>query len=86
MKINPLAAGVAGAVVGAGAAVAAVQVLKEEKNRKKIKTVLENAKDQTLEYVKNARKSGEIQKDIKKAKQVAKKAKTSAFKTKKLLK
>lgn len=86
IKINPLAAGVAGAVVGAGAAVATAQVLKEEKTRKKIKAVLENAKDQTLEYVKKASKSGGMQKDIKKAKKITKKAKNTAVKTKKLLK
>lgn len=48
--LNPMVAAVAGAVVGAGVAVAAV-VLKDEKNREKIKEVLTNVKEETAGYI-----------------------------------
>lgn len=48
--LNPMVAAVAGAVVGAGVTVAAV-VLKDEKNREKIKEVLTNVKEDTTDYI-----------------------------------
>ena len=46
--VNPITAAVAGAVVGAGIAVAGV-VLSDEKNRKKIKDFAETVQNQTEE-------------------------------------
>ena len=52
--VNPVMAGVAGAVAGAGLAVAASTALKDEKNRQKVKQVLSNIKDHAQEYVADA--------------------------------
>jgi gas vesicle protein len=49
--MNPLAVAVTGAVVGAGVAIAGAMALKDEKNRKKVKDVLLNAKDQASSYI-----------------------------------
>lgn len=49
-RINPIVAGVTGAVVGVGIAVVATQ-LKEEKTRKKVKKVMISVKDQAIDYV-----------------------------------
>jgi hypothetical protein len=46
-SINP----VAGAVVGAGMAVAGAMLLKDEKNREKVKDLLENAKGQATQHL-----------------------------------
>ena len=49
--MSPMAAGVAGAVVGAGIAVAGAMALKDEKNRAKVKGALKAVKKQASEYV-----------------------------------
>jgi hypothetical protein len=48
--VGTVAAGMAGAAVIAGAAVAATIALKDEKTREKIKNVLIDAKDQAIDY------------------------------------
>ena len=73
--INPIMAGITGAVVGAGVAVAASKVLKKEKTRKKVKDVLSNVKDQTIGYVQNFNTTSNNAKDAKKTKKVVKKTK-----------
>lgn len=55
--INPLAVGVAGAVIGAGVAVAGTAVFKNKKNREKVKNLLVNAKGQAREYIEDLRSS-----------------------------
>jgi phosphate uptake regulator len=54
--INPVAAAVAGAVVGAGVAVAGTMILEDKKNREKIKKVFNNAKNQAINYVEDMQK------------------------------
>jgi hypothetical protein len=51
--INPVAAAVTGAVIGAGvvAAGAVAIALKDEKNRKKVKQTLTNVKKQAVNYM-----------------------------------
>ncbi len=49
--MSPMAAGVAGAVVGAGLAVAGAVALKDEKNRAKVKGALQSVKKQASDYV-----------------------------------
>ncbi len=51
-SVNPVAAAVAGAVVGAGVAIAGAIALKDEKNRKKVQEVLKDAKDQASGHIK----------------------------------
>ncbi|MBI2315134.1 hypothetical protein HYU93_03730 [Candidatus Daviesbacteria bacterium] len=53
--VNPLATGVAGAVIGAAAAAAAV-VLSNEKNRKKAEEVLDNLEKEGSRIFKEIRK------------------------------
>jgi hypothetical protein len=55
-------AGITGAIVGAGAAVATAVALKDKKNRDKVKKAFTNVKDKALGYVKK------IQKEVKKEK------------------
>ena len=43
--INPMVAAVAGAVVGAGVAVAGTLILKDKKNQEKVKKVLKDVKN-----------------------------------------
>lgn len=45
-SINPIAVGVAGAVVGAGAAIVGAVALKDEKNRKKLGKIVNDIKEQ----------------------------------------
>jgi len=54
--INPVAAAVAGAVVGAGVAVAGTMILEDKKNREKIRKVFNNAKNQAINYVEGMQK------------------------------
>lgn len=54
--ISPVAAAVAGAVVGAGVAVAGTMILEDKRNREKIKKVLNNAKNQAINYVEDMQK------------------------------
>ena len=49
--VNPVVVGVAGAIIGAGVAVAASVALKDEKTRKKVKEVLHSLKDQAEGYI-----------------------------------
>ena len=79
--VHPLAAGVAGAIVGAGVAVAATAAMKDDKTRAHVKKILTKVKDQASEYmndkktkemldeskkhVKHVLDNGPIQKDIK---------------------
>lgn len=63
--VSPIAAAVTGAVVGAGVAVVGVKAMEDEKTREKVKQVLENARDQAVQYVQNAQKKMPAQgKDI----------------------
>jgi gas vesicle protein len=57
--IDPVAAAVTGAIVGAGVAVAGAVALKDKKNREKVKQVLNNVKDQAVGYMEK------MQKDVK---------------------
>ena len=61
-------AGVAGAAIVAGVAVASAFVLKDKKNREKVKKVLTNAKDQAVGYMDDMQK-----KTDKKEKKIVKK-------------
>jgi len=54
--INPMIAAVAGAVVGAGVAVAGTIILEDKKNQEKVKKVLNNVKKQVKGYVENMEK------------------------------
>lgn len=72
-KINPVAAALTGAVVGAGVAVAGAAVLKDEKNKAALKKVLNTAKDRALEMAQKAQKDinkPEVKKQITKAAKV----------------
>lgn len=60
-KVNPVMIAVAGAVVGAGIAVAGV-ALSDEKNREKITKTATNVKDNVIHYVKNTQKQVEEEK------------------------
>jgi len=51
-------AGVAGAVVGAGVAVAATKLMADKDMRDKVKTTLTNVKDQVMEALDTAAKDG----------------------------
>lgn len=57
--MNPMVAAMAGAVVGAGVAVAGAIAMKDEKNRKKVKGIISGVKDQAMGYVKKAQKKAE---------------------------
>lgn len=77
--ISPIMAGVTGAVMGAGVAVAATQALKDKKTRSKLKQTISAVKDQTLSYVENfngspalKQKSNQIKKAAKTAKKIKK--------------
>lgn len=60
---NQAAAVVAGAVVGAGVAVAGMVALKDEKNRKKVKEALTNVKDQAIDYMEDMQKQAQDKND-----------------------
>jgi F0F1-type ATP synthase membrane subunit a len=70
-------AGVTGAAIVAGVAVASAFVLKNKKNREKVKKVLTNAKDQAVNYMEDMQK-----KTDKKEKEVGKKLVDSKTKQK----
>jgi len=61
--INPVAAAVAGAVVGAGIGVAGAVIMGNKKNREKIGKVLNNAKNQAINYVEGVQKQAEDKKN-----------------------
>lgn len=75
--VNPVAAGAAGAVIGAGIAVAATAALRDEKTRKKLQKTLMNAKDQAIDRIPKLRQhADQLQdslKDVKKQLGAAKK-------------
>jgi hypothetical protein len=50
-EINPVVAAVTGAVIGVGVAVAGAVALTDEKNRKRVKDVLSNVKNQAMGYM-----------------------------------
>lgn len=50
-RIGSVTAGVVGAAVIAGAAVATTMALKDEKTRKRIKSALVDVKDQAIDYI-----------------------------------
>lgn len=79
--VNPVFAAVTGAVVGAGAAVAGAFVLKDKKNRDKVKKVLTNVKDQAVGYMEKV--GEEAKKD---AGIISKKAAATKRKIKKVIK
>lgn len=56
---SAVAAGVAGAVIGAGVAVAATKVMTDEKMRNKVTGALNNAKDYVMDAMETARTDGE---------------------------
>lgn len=60
--VSPVMAAVAGAVVGAGVAVAGAIVLEDKKNREKIKKVLNNTKNQAINYMESIQKQAENRK------------------------
>lgn len=60
---NPVTVGVTAAIVGAGIAVAGAVVLKDKKNREKVKQVLTNVKDQAVGYVEDIQKQAEDKKE-----------------------
>jgi hypothetical protein len=62
--INPIVVGVAGAVVGAGIAVAGAMALKDDKNRAKVMGALKNVKDQALDIVDGMQNQVEDKKEI----------------------
>ncbi len=61
--INSMVAGAAGAVIGAGVAIAGAAVLRDEKNREKVKYMLSKVKDQATETLHDARDTAMEKKD-----------------------
>ena len=55
-RVNPVAVGIAGAVVGAGVGVAGALVMQDKENRKKVKKVWKNVKESAVGYVKDMQK------------------------------
>lgn len=79
-SVNPIIAGVTGAVIGAGIAIAGAVILKDEKNRDKAKKVINNVKEEVRGYVKDLENSAQkktavveekLAKGAKKAKKLA---------------
>ena len=60
--INPVAAAVAGAVVGAGVGVAGAVIMGNKKNREKIGKLLNNIKDEAVDYAEGIQKQAEVKK------------------------
>jgi gas vesicle protein len=65
-KNKSIIAAIAGAIVGAGAAIAGTAAFKDKKNRDKAKKVLTNIKNQALGYVKKMQKETKSEKINKK--------------------
>jgi hypothetical protein len=62
-SVNPIVAGVTGAVIGAGIAVAgAAVVLNDKKSREKVKGVLSNVKNQVVGYMEDMQKQAQDKK------------------------
>jgi hypothetical protein len=76
-RVNPIIAGIAGAAVGVGIAVAATSVMKDEKTRKKVKDALDTVKGHALDYVDSVKTQMAGEKEILeiKAKEARKKVK-----------
>ncbi len=72
---NPVVAGMAGAVAGAGVAVAATMTLKNPEGRKKVRKVLSNVRDQAMDYVSNMRSQPKVSNGVSKVKKVMRDAK-----------
>lgn len=53
---NSVTAAVAGVIIGAGVATAGAVLLKDKKNREKVRGILNNAKDQAVGYMENVQK------------------------------
>jgi uncharacterized membrane protein YgaE (UPF0421/DUF939 family) len=63
-SVNSVVAGVTGAVIGAGIAVAgAAVVLNDKKNREKVKKVLTSVKKQAIGYMEGVQKQTQDKKD-----------------------
>lgn len=75
-KINPIAAGVAGAVAGAGMAMAASAAMNDAKTRHKVEKVVSNVKKQAAAYVKQL----DSNKNIKEGKKAVSRAIASTVK------
>jgi gas vesicle protein len=68
-NLSPVVAAVAGAVIGAGVAVAGAVVLGDEERREKIKNAMTDAKDQAVGYIQDMHslaeeKKGEVKEDL----------------------
>lgn len=61
--VNPVAVGLAGAVVGAAAAAGAI-VLADEKNRKKLEKILSELKDQGFKVLEVVQKEADVVKKL----------------------
>lgn len=77
-NVNPVIAGVTGAIIGASVAVAGSVVLSDKKNRNKVVKVLQNVKEQAVGYVGDLKQrsrdeKGELDKKITEGKEKAKK-------------
>jgi uncharacterized membrane protein YgaE (UPF0421/DUF939 family) len=83
-SVNSVVAGVTGAVIGAGIAVAgAAVVLNDKKNREKVKKVLTNVKKQAIDYMEGVQKQaqdkkGEVEEKLVEGKEKVKKEVNSA--------
>lgn len=53
-----VAAGVAGAIIGAGVAVAATKIMQDENAKKKIKAAVQQVKDAAQEHIKKVQEQG----------------------------
>lgn len=60
--VNPLAAAVAGIVVGAGVAVAGAVALNDENNRKNIKKSLISMKGRAMDFIEENKKHAQVKK------------------------
>ena len=78
--IGKVAAGIAGAAVVAGVAVAAM-TLKNEKTRKKVTKVLMEVKDQAIDYVEKMKKEPNVKKGTSEIKKDTKEVKKAIEKT-----
>lgn len=70
--VNPVAAGTAGAVIGAGLAVAATAAFKNEKTRDKMKEVFDNVKDRAMDKMSHMNMPVEADKAKREMKKVSK--------------
>lgn len=75
-KINPVALGAAGLVVGAGVA-AAITLGRNKKLQKKVKNFIGNVKGQAGELTASLKKDNNVKKTLKATKKLKSKSKTS---------